>query len=165
MPVQVINMLSVVVYRPMINPLSVAYNSNDNKTFISIITKQVLLIIALTFIAVVGGYIIGLKLLGIIYSVDLSNYMLPFIILIFGGGLNTIAGFFMVVLTVQRSQNQLLVGYVVTLIVSFVLSTPLVSNLGIMGASLLYTISSGVMVIIFSILVVFEKIKSEKLKG
>ncbi|WRK53111.1 hypothetical protein SD457_23760 [Coprobacillaceae bacterium CR2/5/TPMF4] len=71
----------------------------------------------------------------------------------------------MVVLTVQRSQNQLLVGYVVTLIVSFVLSTPLVSNLGIMGASLLYTISSGVMVIIFSILVVFEKIKSEKLKG
>lgn len=165
MPVQVINMLSVVVYRPMINPLSVAYNSNDNKTFVGIITKQVLLIIILTFIAVIGGYIIGLKLLGIIYSVDLSSYMLPFIILIFGGGLNTIAGFFMVVLTVQRSQNQLLIGYVITLIVSLVLSTSLVSNLGITGASLLYTISSGIMVIIFSILVVFEKIKSDKLRG
>lgn len=91
--------------------------------------------------------------------------MLPFIILIFGGGLNTIAGFFMVVLTVQRSQNQLLIGYVITLIVSLVLSTSLVSNLGITGASLLYTISSGIMVIIFSILVVFEKIKSDKLRG
>lgn len=163
MPVQVINMLSVVVYRPMINPLSIAYNNNDSKTFLSIITKQILLIVVLTFIAIIGGYIIGLKLLGIIYSVNLNSYMTPFIILIIGGGLNTVAGFFMVVLTVQRSQNQLLVGYVITLIVALVLSTTLVSNLGITGASLLYMISSGIMVIIFSILVIFEKIKNEKM--
>ena len=159
MPVLVINMLSVVVYRSMINSLSVAYKNKDNKTFFSIIIKQILLIVLLTIIAVIGGYVIGLKLLGIIYSVDLNNYMLPFIILILGGGLNTIAGFLMVVLTVQRSQNNLLLGYIITLIVSLMLSTPLVSNFGITGASLLYTISSMLMIVIFSILVIFEKEK------
>ncbi|MFR2767124.1 MAG: hypothetical protein ACLTAI_01505 [Thomasclavelia sp.] len=63
MPVLVINMLSVVVHRSMINSLSVAYNNNDNKTFISIIAKQILLIVVLTIIAIFSGYIIGLKLL------------------------------------------------------------------------------------------------------
>lgn len=161
MPVQVINMLSVVVYRPMINTLSVAYNNNDNKAYSSIIVKQVLLITALTIIAVFGGYIVGLDLLGIIYSVDLHNYMLPFIILILGGGLNTIAGFFMVVLTVQRNQNCLLLGYSITLIISLILSPTLVSNFGIIGASLLYIISSMLMVVIFSTLVIFEKRKNK----
>ena len=164
MPVLVINMLSVVVYRSMINSLSVAYNNNDNKTFISIIAKQILLIVVLTIIAIFGGYIIGLKLLGIIYSVDLSNYMLPFVILILGGGLNTMAGFFMVVLTVQRSQNQLLLGYIITLIISLLISTTLVSKFEITGAALLYNISSGIMAIIFLFLICFNLKKWGKSK-
>ena len=122
------------------------------------------MIVVLTIIAIFGGYIIGLKLLGIIYSVDLSNYMLPFVILILGGGLNTMAGFFMVVLTVQRSQNQLLLGYIITLIISLLISTTLVSKFEITGAALLYNISSGIMAIIFLFLICFNLKKWGKSK-
>lgn len=158
MPVVVINMLSLVIYRPMINSLSYAYNNSDKIMFKKIIFKQIMIIVILTILAIVFGFVIGLKLLNFVYGVNLNKFILAFIILLIGGGLNTLAGFFTVVLTIQRKQNIMLFGYIFTLILSILISTSLVQNYEMVGASALYAVSSAWMAFIFFIMIFLKSI-------
>lgn len=149
LPVVTINLLSAVIYRPVVNRLSRDYYANDYKAFFKEIIRQCVMILILTIIIIVGGYIIGLRLLGIIYGTNLMEYMHSFIVMLIGGGINTITAFLMIVLTVQRAQNHLLLAYLLTLVIGLPIATPLVVNMGIMGAAILYLVLSFCMTILF----------------
>lgn len=154
LPVVTINLLSMVIYRPVINTISRHYYHRDFKAFFKAIRKQFMIICALTLIVVFGGYVIGLRLLEIIYGATLSQYMLPFIIMLIGGGINTMAAFFTVILTVQRAQNMLFVVYVITAIIGFLISDPLISTYGMLGTAYVYLIVSACMTVLFLILII-----------
>lgn len=154
LPVVTINLLSTVIYRPVINTISKNYYNRDFRAFFKDIRKQIIIICALTSIVVLGGYGIGLKLLEIIYGAKLIPYMLPFIIMLIGGGINTMASFFTVILTVQRAQNMLLVVYVMTAIIGFFISDPLISRCGMLGTAYVYLIVSSCMTLSFFILII-----------
>lgn len=165
LPVVTINMLSVVIYRPIINQLSRDYYSCDYKKFFEQIIKQMMIIAILTVIVVAGGYIIGLKLLGIIYGISLEMHMSSFIVMLIGGGINTLASFLTVVLTVQRAQNKLLIGYFMTAIIGLIASKELILEFGLMGTALLYlglSLSMVVMFIIFVCLSYKQKVRIDQ---
>ena len=54
MPVFVINLISTLIYRPIITNMAEHWNNNDKKYFIKQVYKQVITIILLTVIAIVG---------------------------------------------------------------------------------------------------------------
>lgn len=155
LPVVTINLLSAVIYRPVVNRLSRDYYENDYGSFFKEIIRQCVVILILTIIIIVGGYIIGLRLLGLIYGTNLMEYMPSFIVMLIGGGINTITAFLMIVLTVQRAQNHLLLAYLLTLLIGLPIATPLVVNMGIMGAAILYLVLSLCMTVLFIGLISF----------
>ena len=150
-PVFTINLLSTVIYRPYINKLSMDWQNNDMKSFNRHIFVQLGIIAVLTISITLFGYVIGLKLLEIVYGVSLQKYMFCFILLLLGGGFNTVASFLSIILTIQRKQKTILIGYIASFLFCLIFADYLVINYELLGASLLYVFSSLVLSIVFTI--------------
>ena len=163
MPVFIINLLSEVIFRPFITSMSVNWNNQNIKEFKKLFYRQLIFIFLLTIIMMAGGYIIGLRLLEIVYNVELSQYMSSLQILLIAGGFNTGSVFLTLILTIQREQKKFMVVYLLTTAISLFISDYLVINYEILGASLLYLFICFTFFFTFLFLVLYN-IKKEQNK-
>ena len=138
MPVFIINLLSDVIFRPFITRLSTFWNDDNIHDFVKMLFIQLGIIVLLTLIMMAGGYIIGLKLLGLVFGVDLSSHMASLMILLLAGGFNTASSFLNLVLIIQGQQTKFTAVYIITTIIAIAIATPLIMRFEIIGASLLY---------------------------
>lgn len=150
LPVFTINLLATVIYRPYITGLAEDWKSGNLKRFLHGCFKQLIVIGILTVVITAFGWTIGLKLLSLLYGMDLAEYMLPFVLLLVGGGLNTLAVFMTVLLTIQEKQNMILVGYILSFAFCVIFSDRIVQYYDILGASLIYTAASGILCCFYS---------------
>lgn len=162
LPVVTINLISVVIYRPILNTLSRHYYDGKFQAFLRTIWQQIGIIAILTIIITLGGYFIGLRLLEFIYGTALMQEMPAFLVMLIAGGANTIGSFLVIVLTIQRAQNTMLISYVVTIILGITISNTLVIQYGIMGASLLYLLLSLCSGALFAGLIYFQYKKKKQ---
>ena len=146
-PVFTINMLSMVIYRPYITQISIEWHNGEVYNFLKSVGKQMLVIMALTVAITIFGYVIGLKLLGLLYHMDLLAWKWDFIVLLLGGGMNTFAVFLQQILVIVGCQNLTLLIYLFSMVATWLLSQPLVVSQGLRGASLLYLISTVVLAV------------------
>jgi len=146
MPSFVISLLSEVIFRPYITRLSKCWHDKDIHHFKKLIYNQLLVILILTIIVNIGGYVVGLRLLELIYNVSIMKYMNCLLVLLTAGGFSTAFTFLSLVLTILREQNKFLFIYIIFAVVGKLLSNILVIHYGIWGASILYL---GVCVAIF----------------
>lgn len=151
MPVFVVNLLSSFVYRPLLVRMAICWNEKRNKEFWHMVMTQIALIFVLTILGILGAYLCGTQILSLVYGVDVNPYRNCLVLLMFGGGFAALIGFLINVLTVMRLQTLLLLGYMVASVAALIVSNPIVSNLGIFGASVLYV---GLMVLVAAFLLV-----------
>ena len=149
MPVFTINLISNMIFRPLVNNLSVYWNKNNLRKFIKNVCKQIILVAIITFSIMIFGYIIGLYLLQIIYGTELMSYMSSFMILLFGGGVITLSNVFLLLLTIQREQNKVIFVYIIGLFLTILFAQKIVVHCGIIGASWLYVLINLFMFIAF----------------
>lgn len=162
MPVFTINLLSTVIYRPMITKLSISWQNKRFSDFKKIMMRQLFIIFFLTMSITLFGYIIGLKLLQIIYGLPIMQYMPAFIGLLIGGGLNTIANFINVLLTIQREQKVIFIAYIIDFIFCVLFANSIVGHLHMNGASLIYIISNFILVFILTTRCIYIFLKERK---
>lgn len=134
MPVFTINLLSGMVFRPRLKRMSEFWNSRAYGIFRRMVLQQVAIIAVLTAAITMFGIFAGLRLLGILYGLELSNYTTQFAILLVGGGLSAFYSYMECCLTVMRRQKALLILGCVVVITALVASRPLVSHYGLVGA-------------------------------
>lgn len=151
MPVFVVNLLSSFVYRPLLVRMAICWNEKRNKEFWHMVMTQIALIFVLTIMGILGAYLCGTQILSFVYGVDVNPYRNCLVLLMFGGGFAALIGFLINVLTVMRLQTLLLLGYMVASVAALIVSNPIVSKLGIFGASVLYV---GLMVLVAAFLLV-----------
>lgn len=151
MPVFVVNLLSSFVYRPLLVRMAICWNEKRNKEFWHMVMIQIALIFVLTILGILGAYLCGTQILSLVYGVDVNPYRNCLVLLMFGGGFAALIGFLINVLTVMRLQTLLLLGYMVASVAALIASNPIVSKLGIFGASILYV---GLMVLVAAFLLV-----------
>lgn len=151
MPVFVVNLLSSFVYRPLLVRMAICWNEKRNKEFWHMVMTQITLIFVLTIMGILGAYLCGTQILSLVYGVDVNPYRNCLVLLMFGGGFAALIGFLINVLTVMRLQTLLLLGYMVASVAALIVSNPIVSKLGIFGASVLYV---GLMVLVAAFLLV-----------
>lgn len=151
MPVFVVNLLSSFVYRPLLVRMAICWNEKRNKEFWHMVMTQIALIFVLTIMGILGAYLCGTQILSLVYGVDVNPYRNCLVLLMFGGGFAALIGFLINVLTVMRLQTLLLWGYMVASVAALIVSNPIVSKLGIFGASVLYV---GLMVLVAAFLLV-----------
>lgn len=140
MPVFTINLLSGIVYRPKLLHMAELWNKNNITGFKRLIWKQVGVIILISVGINFAGCTIGLKLLEVLYGVSLTALKKEFAILLLGGGLVAVYGFFSACLTIMRKQVFMLGIAVFVMVLAGVIANPMVQHAGLMGASVLYLI-------------------------
>lgn len=148
MPASVINLLNI-VFRPLLTTMAIHWNNNNIKKFLSIIIFIVSGLVGLTIVAIIGGYLLGIPILSLMYSCDLSMYKKELIIILIGGGFSALSNILSNIITIMRQQKRLVYIYLITWIVSLVISNKLVAAYSLYGASLAYLI----LMIIFSLLI------------
>lgn len=162
MPVFVINLISTLVYRPILTKLAVLWNTNKISELKQDIFKQLVIILVFTLCAVIFAYFIGTEVLGLIYGVDLSEYKTTLSLLMIGGGLNAVVSYLLSIITIIRAQNTILPGYIFVSILAIIFSNKIVKNYSLMGASVLYDILTLLLTLYFIIIFVIKYKKSHK---
>lgn len=162
MPVFVIGLLNNFIFNPLLRDFSYLWQNHKLKKFIKNIIRQCFIIAVITIICIIGAYICGIPVLSLLYNTDLSNYKLELIILLLGGGFLGLIGFLTAIITIMRCQKVLVVCYAIIAILICFLSPVCVSQLGILGATLIYLASMIMLAIIFSF-IVFLNVKRVKI--
>lgn len=140
MPSFVILILSNSVYRPILPSLSELYNKGDGKAFGRKLSRQLLVVGAMALVIFAGGFLLGIPVLSILYSTDLSPYKTEFMLLLLGGIGYALATFASAILTVMRRQNTIAICYAVCAAVCFLCSKSLITLAGFTGAVIQYDI-------------------------
>lgn len=162
MPVFVISLLSQFVYQPVISKLAMLWHESKLQEFNKLIFRQVGLILVLSAAAVVGGYLLGIPVLSLIYGVNLEEYKTALVILLLGGGALAFVNFLQMIITVARKQNLLNIGYLLAFLAFVLFGKMIVEGYGIIGISIFYTLvvlGIGIVFGIITFLIIKRKIR------
>lgn len=134
MPAQVINMLSMFIYMPVLKPLSDVKEAHDTAGLYAILGKVVTLVTGFTFLCAAGAALLGPEVLGWLYGADLIEYRPVLVLVVVGGGLFAASQMFYFMLVVMRQLRKLLWIYVMGNVLCTLLSLVLVAKFSIVGA-------------------------------
>lgn len=162
MPVFAVGLFANFVFNPILVKLAVKWDRAEFSTFIKMVTRQLLVILGITILAIVVALTIGCPVLGFLYNTDLSMYKMDLVVLMVGGGVLATVNFFNVVITVMRHQKYLTIGYVAGAISAALLSKWAVANWGITGAAYIYVLLMTIMALTFGIVFIYFIKKEEK---
>ena len=105
---------------------------------LKILGRLVGALLAISVVILAGSALLGIPILSVVYSLELSPYRTELLILIAGGCIYTFANAFDNVLVVIRKQYLLIIAYVITWIYSKTVTQNLVFRMGMKGAALSY---------------------------
>ena len=132
--------LIILMVRPLITQMAILWNREKYVEF-SLIVKKLLLYLFIGGIAVtIVAYFIGAPILSLVFGVALSQYTLPFAILIFAGVLYALAIVFENILTIVRKQHLLVGLYIVLLVITKLVTEPFIYQKGMLGATISFFI-------------------------
>ncbi|ROR31464.1 O-antigen/teichoic acid export membrane protein [Mobilisporobacter senegalensis] len=163
MPSFVINLFSEFAFKPLLTNLAVYWDKVEMKKFIYMIVKLISLIIFISFFVILISYFIGVEVLSLIYSVDIREYRIEFVILLIGGTFSAGVNFLYNVLAAIRKQKSILTAYGAIAITATFASAFFVKTYGIRGASMAYLLSSSSLFTIFLGILIFNIIKKIKI--
>ena len=140
MPVFIITLISDIIFRPYIPKFSSDWYNFQLKSFTKMLYRQLFIILLLTIIITLGGYLLGLRLLELIYGMELHRYMVSFLLLLIGGGINTYSAYMTIVITVIRAQKNMALVYVLDFAICLLIMNPLVESFSINGAVFIFIV-------------------------
>lgn len=138
MPVLVINLVSTMIFRPIIVDMATLWSKGEKQAFQRLVWKQLGYIGILAIVMIPSGILIGLPILSILYGTQLSMYRYAFFLLLLGGVFSAISSFLNVCIITIRRQGRLLLVIAFVSVVATALGGSFVQNMGINGASYLY---------------------------
>ena len=150
MPVFVISLLSQFVYQPVISKMALLWHEKKISQFNKLIFRQMGLILLLSIAAIIGGYLLGIPVLSIIYGVDLTEYKKALVILLIGGGALAIVNFLQMIITVARKQKLLIIGYLLAFLLFVFGGKTITESFGMIGISVFYTVVVIILGIVFT---------------
>lgn len=159
MPVFVLSLLFFIL-RPLTTQLSIYWNEKKYSFFFKQVRLLFLVMVVLGFVIVVLGYLIGTEILGAVYGIQLQIYKVPFTLLLIGGILNVLALVVDIIMTIFRKQHYLMIAYMLTFIVSKVITLPFIRNQNLIGAANSFLIS--MMIFFVTSLTIYKMTKNHE---
>ena len=151
MPSFAINLISGFIFKPFLLEITSIWEQKKVDRIVSLIFKMALCVLGITFICVLGGWLIGVPVLTLIYGLDdIVLYKGQLILILTGGGVNAFSIFLYYILTVMRKQRAILVGYLVVFFEAVILSDIMVRQMGINGAAWSFLVCNLSLLTIFA---------------
>ena len=149
MPVFVIDMLSTVIFNPVVADMGRYWNEGDLQAIWKITLRQIVIIGGLSIACAALGYFIGCPVLGLVFGADLNEWSGLLALLLLLGGISALQSYVAMVLTVMRKQVFILVGYVAAVASSPLYLGPLVENFGLVGAGCAFGVLTAIALAVF----------------
>lgn len=153
MPAFIITVLNQFIYQPIIRDLGELWHSGQREKFKKRVFTQYLMVGAVTAVVILGGVLVGIPVLSLLFNADLAPYKAEFVIMLLGGGVYALVYFITVPLTAMRLQKLISYGFLAASVISLLAGKPLVLAHGVKGAALLYlalnTILAGYLTVCF----------------
>ena len=112
-------------------------------------------------ICIIGGQVIGLRLLEIIYNVALKPYAYILFILLVAGGFQALQSYLMTLLTVIRFHKLLIAGYIGAGLLLLFFGGAVVNKWGIAGISIYFMLVLALLDIYFASLLIYRFSRAE----
>ncbi len=149
MPAFTINLLSFVIFRPLLTQMANRWIGADRAGFSAIIRKGLLGTLVAFAAVALATYTIGAPALRLVYHTDVSGSMLELMVLVAGGALNAAGVVLYYALTTMRLQKLVFAGYIAAAGAITLLCFVLVPAYALLGASLAYAGAMAVLVVVF----------------
>lgn len=162
MPIFVIGLLNGFIFNPILYHISCLWNQSKWNLFIKEVIRQIFIVCGITFLCVVGAYLLGIPVLSLLYNTDLSSYKTELLILLAGGGFLALSGVLSSVLTIMRMQNALAMGYGAVAFLAWLLSNEIVKKYEMIGAAVLYLGLMAILCVCFAFMLLIKIIKEKK---
>lgn len=151
MPCFVINLFVSFAIQPLLTKLSLYWMQKRKRKFLKLVLSVFACTLGIALVVILGGEIIGIELLSLVFGVGLREYKTVLMILLIGGAFYAFCVIGQVILTIMRKQTLLMICFGVASIIAYCASGPLVKHYGLFGASYSYLLST---ISLFLILVV-----------
>lgn len=134
MPTFVINLISIFLAKPFLKPFGEYWNNKQYNKLYRAIGKIILLLFIATILIEVVCYFIGIPILNVLYNVDLSQYKIDLLLLIFSGLLYAISTIIFNALGSMRKQKYTIIPYIISALFALIIPKYLVKNFNMSGA-------------------------------
>lgn len=161
MPAFVINLFSVFVFRPILVDMTIKWNAYDNNAVAAYIKKTLIFISIITVMCIMGGSLIGIPALSFLYNTDLNDSKFVFLCILLYGGFNALGNYCYYILTVMRKQKMIMIGYVCSFVVIYVLAPSMVKKIELLGAAL-SSLITFVFLDVILLVILYYTIKNHK---
>lgn len=160
MPATIISLAGQYLLQPILNTMANLYSNGEKKEFNKIVFKALLLIVTFGVVCVIGAYILGIPVLNILYSVNIVDYKLHLLIIIFGAILYSMSTLLSAALTTVRYTFVQFIVFSISSVIAFVISQILIGQFSIYGAAIAYLITMACQFILYVIIyiVIMKKI-------
>ncbi len=162
MPATVMGLLCQFIIQPILNKLAECMEIRNENELKMLIFKILKIIIGLGVTAIIIAYFCGIPVLKIVYGIELTEYLLPFIIIMIGAVLYSIELFLSTVLIAMRKTFLQAILYLLVSVISTVIAYVLVERYSILGASIGYFITMLIITIalfIYLIICFYRELK------
>lgn len=156
MPTSVINLASGFLFKPILTTLATHFAEGRMKAFARLTGRLLLGVTAITVVCLIGGALLGLPVLSVVYGYDLTGYFTELEVLILGGGFNAAGIILYYAMTVMRKQRDILIAYGIVAVATLAVSNAAVRQWGLMGAAASYCGLMALQTVVFAIATVIH---------
>ena len=151
MPAVAINMLSLFVFRPLLTRMALRWTEGKRGEFFSIVRRGLLTTVGAFAIVAAVTYMIGPPLLTLVFGTDVSGYVGELMVLVLAGALNAASVILYYALATMRRLRAVLAVFVAAGATAYLLAPALTRSLAMMGASLAYAATMGLLALLFAL--------------
>ncbi|MFC2557756.1 MAG: lipopolysaccharide biosynthesis protein [Pauljensenia sp.] len=151
MPAVAINMLSLFVFRPLLTRMALRWTEGKRGEFFSIVRRGLLTTAGAFAIVAAVTYMIGPPLLTLVFGTDVSGYVGELMVLVLAGALNAASVILYYALATMRRLRAVLAVFVAAGATAYLLAPALTRSLAMMGASLTYAATMGLLALLFAL--------------
>lgn len=161
MPASIVSLFATFLFRPIMVNLSLEWEKKSYTKVIKISIERIFLVILGTVVIVIAGAFLGTQVLSLVYGTNVTSYKKELIILLIGGGFSGISVLLYYLMTIVRKQYWMVLGHIIVLFFSWIISFKAVKIYGMIGAAYSYLFSvillDIVLVIMLSIIFYINK--------
>jgi O-antigen/teichoic acid export membrane protein len=139
MPITLIGLVMTFILQPKVVQLSKQYEEKKYGLFNQTINKLIAITIGIGFITMLGAYILGVPVLGVVFGIDFSQYQTVLMIIVAGAIINAIVSIFINIFIIIRAFKHQFYTLLVTNIFLVLLSAMFVKQYGLLGGVTLFT--------------------------
>lgn len=162
MPGTILSLCCQYLLNPHILKLTNFYKDGEFKSFNNILIKVSCIIIGVCIIGEIVCYTFGIPVLNFIYDVEINEYTNLLAMIILGSALLAIVSILSNALTIIHKNKVQMYIYLITSVISLVISFILIQNYSITGAALTYLITMFIQLIIYIIVYIIDLRKEER---